>query len=416
MAPPARTTRHVLGAATAFALAVTLAPGAVAAHDRAKPRAAYTTTPAAELTNASFVVRYRGEGTYRTRFHAHPPNPDAKDDRNDARDSSRQAWDIKFGGALGFPTCGPPADGSADPCEAVTGLTGARGPTSIVGRVNHKHVDGIYPELDRTVKCKLATRPSKRRRLEATVAVRYLPESQSFGVTALSPLVTTASLFPAQCPKQGDSIDRIADFYAMPGFSFADGYGPDRWFTAREVVIPSAVFHDSAKIRIPLEDTRGGTPPPHCAVRDPSFERCTTGGSWGGVLTLTRRQASGARVVAAAKVKAPMSGRTYSGRPGGIQLSISGKSIQIVAFRFRCHDTTAATSLTGIPLKKTSRGYRFAIKAHGIVSYADGKPDENGAVDINGRFSRTARSAGGALRVKTPRCGDTRRVDWRAHR
>jgi hypothetical protein len=276
--PALRVDRRALRRATTLAaalcgLALPLAGDFGAGSSEAAGKPAFTATPGAESANASFVVTYKGQGTYRTRFHAHPPNPDAKDDKNDARDSSRQAWKIKFGGALTFPTCGQPADGGADPCSAVTGLNGARGPTSMTGRVNHKHVDGIYRELDRTVKCRLAKRPSPRRRLEANLAVRYVPESESFAVRAYSPLVTTASLFPAQCPKQGDSIDRIADFYAMPGFSFADAYGPDRWFTSREVVIPAAVFHRSAKITIPLADTPTGTPPRRCAVRDPSFER-----------------------------------------------------------------------------------------------------------------------------------------------
>jgi hypothetical protein len=54
-------------------------------------------------------------------------------------------------------------------------------------------------------------------------------------------------------------------------------------------VIPASVFHRSAKIEIPLRDTAAGTPPKHCAVHDPSFERCKTGGSWRGALTLTSK-------------------------------------------------------------------------------------------------------------------------------
>src|SRR4051794_27222024 len=377
----------------------------------------YTSTPGPEVANASFTVKYEGEGTYRTRFHAHPPNPGGKDDTNDARDSSKQGWDVRYGGALAIPTCGQPADGSADPCTSVAGLSGARGPTSITGKVDHKHVDGLYRQFDRTVKCKLAKRPSPRRRLDATLSVRYLGESQSFGLRALSPLTTAAALFPAQCPKQGDSIDRILDFYAMPGFSFAEGYGPDRWFTSREVVIPAVVFRRSSKIRIPLADTTASTPPRRCAVNDPSFERCTTGGSWNGVMTLTRRAAASATALRAAapKVQPPRSGRVYRGRPGKLQLYISGKAIQLAAFEFPCKDTRGATSLNDIKLRKTPRGYRFGIKAHGIVTYRDDETDENGAIALSGRFSRTGKSAGGTLRVKTPRCGDSGAIEWRAH-
>src|SRR5439155_71861 len=152
----------------------------------------------------------------------------------------------KFRDAVAVPTCGPPSDGSADPCVSLIGPTAASGRTELIGRVNHKHVDGLYPQLDRTVKCRLRARPSPRRRLDASIVLRYIPETQSIGVSATNPIATAVSLFPSQCPKQGDSIDRNLDFYAMPGFSFAEGYGPERWFTSREIVIPADVFHRSA--------------------------------------------------------------------------------------------------------------------------------------------------------------------------
>jgi hypothetical protein len=232
-----------------------------------------------------FAVTYKGSGAYRTVFHATPPNDGGKPDTNDAHDSSRQSWAITFRRRIEIPACG----GSPDPCAAVAGLSGASGPTSLTGRVDHKHVDGLYRQLDRTVKCRLSKTPSPRRRLDASVAVRYIPESQSFAVTASDPVSTAVNLFPAQCPKQGDSIDRILDFYAMPGFSFAAEYGPERWFESREVVIPAATFERSAKVNVPLGVTPAGTPPRRCAVYDPSFERCKTGGSWSGVLTFTVR-------------------------------------------------------------------------------------------------------------------------------
>jgi hypothetical protein len=258
--------------------------GAASAH--AKPP--YTTVSGPQRADARFVVTYAGLGAYSTVFHATPPNPGGKPDTNDAHDSSKQSWALKFRRGIRFPTCQSTSAGN-DPCARLSGLSGASGPTTITGRVNHKHVDGLYRQLDRTVKCRLSKSPSPRRTLDASVSVRYIPESQSFAVSASDPVSTAASLFPAQCPKQGDSIDRVLDFYAMPGFSFAQEYGPDRWFTSREVVIPAAVFHKSAKIRIPLADTPAGTPPRRCAVRDPSFERCKTGGSWSGLLTFTAR-------------------------------------------------------------------------------------------------------------------------------
>jgi hypothetical protein len=266
------------------AIALCLAAPAAAS---AKP--AVTTTPGPERSTANLAVSYAGEGTYWTHFNAHPPNPNGKDDKNSARDTSRQSWAIKFRRKLAVPTCGQPADGSADPCASLTGLSGASGPTTIQGRVNHKHVDGIYRQLDRTVKCKLRESPSKRKRLDASIVVRYIPESASIGISATNPISTAVSFFPGACPKQGDSIDRILDFYAMPGFSFADSYGPERWFASREVVIPADVFRKSKKIAIRLSDTAAGTPPKRCAVNDPSFERCKTGGSWSGTLTLASR-------------------------------------------------------------------------------------------------------------------------------
>jgi hypothetical protein len=276
---------RVAATALALPLAVT-APGDTSA---AATKAPYTATAGPARPDASFTVTYTGAGSYATRFHATPPNPGGKPDTNDARDSSTQAWNIKFLGGIAVPTCGQPPDGSADPCTQIAGPTAARGATEMIGDVNHKHVDGLYRQFDRTVRCRLQERPSKRRQLNAAVVLRYIPETDSIGLSAPDPIATAVSLFPAQCPKQGDSLDRIADFYAMPGFSFAQGYGPERWFASREIVIPEAVFHSSAQIKIPLRDTASGAPPKHCAVRDPSFERCTTGGSWRGVLTLTAK-------------------------------------------------------------------------------------------------------------------------------
>src|SRR2546423_13227839 len=56
----------------------------------AKP--AYTTTPGPNRPDATFVVSYQGDGSYKTTFHATPPNPGSKPDTNDAPDSSKQSW------------------------------------------------------------------------------------------------------------------------------------------------------------------------------------------------------------------------------------------------------------------------------------------------------------------------------------
>ncbi|MEY2426444.1 MAG: hypothetical protein QOI61_2016 [Actinomycetota bacterium] len=271
----------------AVAAAVALCALAPVGTVSAKP--SYTATPGSARSDARFTVTYSGSGTWVTRFHAHPPNPDGKDDTNDAHDTSRQSWAIKYRQPLAVPECGQPSDGSAAPCASLPGVSGASGQTTIAGQVNHKHVDGLYRQLDRKVKCRLRRSPSPRRRLDSTITLRRIPESQSIGIRVSSPLATTVILFPQQCPGQGDSIDRILDFYAMPGFSFAPPWGPDRWFASREVVIPEQIFHSSSKIKVPLADTRAGTPPKDCAVNDPPFERCKTGGSWKGTMTLTRR-------------------------------------------------------------------------------------------------------------------------------
>jgi hypothetical protein len=116
-------------------------------------------------------------------------------------------------------------------------------------------------------------------------------------------------------------------------------------------------------------------------------------------------------------VKVPKSGQ-YNGAARGksIMLVTSGKSIQIVAFDFACAGTQGRTSLTDIKLKKTAKGYKFTIKAHGTISFRDDQPDENGAVDISGRFTRSGKSASGVLRVKSHRCGDIGNVNWKVRR
>src|SRR4051812_38186211 len=273
----------------AIAAATTVVALSAAAPALAKP--AYTATPGPNRADARFVATYAGEGSYATKFHATPPNDGGKPDTNDAHDTSTQAWDVKFRRKLEVPTCGQPQGFGDDPCASLAGVSGAAGRASMVGKVNHKHVDGLYRVFDRTVKCTLRKTPSRKRTLDVTLRTRYIPETNSIGVSVTDPLTTTLSLFPTQCPKQGESIDRILDFYATPGFSFATGWGPDRWFASKEVVIPSSAFHHSAKIKIPLRLTTNGTPPKHCARPNPSYERCTTGGKWNGVLTLDTKGA-----------------------------------------------------------------------------------------------------------------------------
>lgn len=121
----------------------------------------------------------------------------------------------------------------------------------------------------------------------------------------------------------------------------------------------------------------------------------------------------------AARVTAPKSGAKYSGSTAEsrkLTLHISGRSIEVVAFRFDCNKRSFAnTSLQAIALARTSKGYRFKINAHALVSYGDQRADQNAPVFVEGRFSRSARTVRGRFRVRAPGC-DTGYVTWRARR
>jgi hypothetical protein len=116
-------------------------------------------------------------------------------------------------------------------------------------------------------------------------------------------------------------------------------------------------------------------------------------------------------------VKAPKSGATFNGGTAQhrkLFLKISGKSVQIVAFKFNCRAAlTGNTSLTDIPLTKGKTGYKFAISAHSSATYSDDF-NQNVSIDISGKFNRTAKRVSGALRVKGPHCGDTGSRKWYA--
>ena len=117
-------------------------------------------------------------------------------------------------------------------------------------------------------------------------------------------------------------------------------------------------------------------------------------------------------------VKVPSSGATYRGVTDDrqkVSLFPSGKALQIFALNFVCvGKVVGSTSLEGIKLTRTDLGYKFSIRAHGIVSYKDGKPDENASINLSGRFSRSARSVTGRVRVRSPRCRSTTFHDWHA--
>ena len=124
-----------------------------------------------------------------------------------------------------------------------------------------------------------------------------------------------------------------------------------------------------------------------------------------------------AAALAQTTFKAPKSGSQYTSEPPSeVLLRVIGRSVEIVAMTVPCKKTMARTSLNDFPIKRTSRGYRFNADANGIVSYANGKPDENGKVHISGRFAADAKTVRGHIRVKTRRCGDTGDLKWRAAR
>lgn len=116
-------------------------------------------------------------------------------------------------------------------------------------------------------------------------------------------------------------------------------------------------------------------------------------------------------------IKPPKSGSTFDGGTAQhrkLTLGISGKSIQIVAFKFNCGAVTGNTSLSDIKLTKGRTGYKFAINSFGIVTYSDEQGDENLSIKISGKFNRTGKWVTGSLRVKTSRCGDSGSRKWYA--
>jgi hypothetical protein len=121
-----------------------------------------------------------------------------------------------------------------------------------------------------------------------------------------------------------------------------------------------------------------------------------------------------------APVVTPKAGWKYSGKTEQrrrVTLQTGSRSIEIVGFSFACGQHVAGyTSLSSIRLRSSDSGYRFKISAHGIVSYSDERPDQNASIALSGRFSRTAKTVQGLVRVKTPRCRDTGDLTWRATR
>jgi hypothetical protein len=114
--------------------------------------------------------------------------------------------------------------------------------------------------------------------------------------------------------------------------------------------------------------------------------------------------------------KRPPDGARYTGTHR-LMLQISGKQIEIVSFRFPCKTAKGDTSITGIPVTKAAKGYKFSIETNGIVTYTDSAthPDQNGMITFAGQFGRLAKTVKGHFRVKTPRC-DSGRIDFSGQR
>jgi hypothetical protein len=143
--------------------------------------------------------------------------------------------------------------------------------------------------LDARVSCRVRYATRARTDLHAAIGLRYSASARTVAVTAFNPVADALLLLPRGCRSRPDGLDRIYDSYFEPGFSFASGFGADRWLQSAAVAIPAAMFHRSEEIAIPLGSTRAGTPPRGCAVQHPSYERCRTGGRWAGVLLFRRR-------------------------------------------------------------------------------------------------------------------------------
>jgi hypothetical protein len=262
--------------ALAAALALTIA---------APDASAYTAKRAHYRKKPSFAVTYTGAGSWATTYHSEPPNEGGNPDTNDAHDSSAQSWRLTFQHALRIPPCGRPKGGGRDRCDVLAGLSGATGPTAASGHIDHRHVDGLYSSQDASVKCDVRASTPARGQVDAEIGITYSSKSRHVAIMAFNPVSNALLLLPSSCPSQGDSIDGLYDNYFTPGFSFSSAYGPDRWFTSRQIVIPARVFHHSTRITVGLAATPAGTPPADCAVQHPSYEQCMTGGSWDGVLT-----------------------------------------------------------------------------------------------------------------------------------
>jgi hypothetical protein len=96
---------------------------------------------------------------------------------------------------------------------------------------------------------------------------------------------------------------------------------------------------------------------------------------------------------------------TYTGHAGTFTLMVSGRSIELAAFDFKCRGTTGRTSLNSIPIKRARGRWRFSIRTFGLATYRDDVPDENARVRFTGRFTTNGRRVTGNVVVTSPHCG-----------
>ena len=122
--------------------------------------------------------------------------------------------------------------------------------------IDHTHIDGLYSFDNASESCRLSARTPPGERLQASIRARSVPTARSVSLQTLSPVSQALLLLPAACPGQGDSLDGLNDNYFTPGFSFANGFGPSRWFTSAVAVIPLRTLKRAAKITIPLRAMR----------------------------------------------------------------------------------------------------------------------------------------------------------------
>lgn len=133
-------------------------------------------------------------------------------------------------------------------------------------------------------------------------------------------------------------------------------------------------------------------------------------------LALVAALAVALAATAEAKVRAPDG--EYTG-PRNLVMSVSGKTIDIIAFNFPCRKHPNAhgrTSLNSIALRKTDHGYKFSTKQFGIVSYSNDHVDQNGVTSISGQWGRKGGFVRGRFLSSTPYCGATDKLDWKANR